>query len=544
MESENIEEELIKKEKSSNIAKLLYIILINILNIILVVFIFEVNKDEITKSKIDKNENKITSNFSDDFLKHLNELAITEKRINHLYKNSNNNNYYFNDIILLEKIIIKTSWNFIDKHYKKIKEKLNKLISDFLLISYGNIADELFGIMIENKSNDNILCAIDKLKNEKNEIIKDKLNMVLLYSFINLPLQLCYFNSNSNIKNDFLNEIYSQMKLNYNDKDNILNKFNTEIGPCKNESIYIVLGANQEEEYKRITSKSPDIPYISICNTGLRTQYLQNEIKLYLIDNINNYYIKPELKPMMMQCTSNDIMTEEIYNNFINDLFDLIKNLNEENILKTFSNYSFSVETANSVIEYLKLGVSLDDIIIMRLGDKNTNKNVDKSIKYNKNKVYILFNVIDVSETMYIGSEKKFRIKRATTEANVKALYYLKNECKNFLGEEDYNNLVLVSSQGNGERQLEAFNIISNIFKYGLKFNYVIWSQKYEKKLEDKNLCDILTDIVVKSFNLIAKSLKEYYMIEYDNNNDEDIKLKNNFIEEMINLIKMLTYNI
>ena len=544
MESENIEEELIKKEKSSNIAKLLYIILINILNIILVVFIFEVNKDEITKSKIDKNENKITSNFSDDFLKHLNELAITEKRINHLYKNSNNINDYFNDIILLEKIIIKTSWNFIDKHYKKIKEKLNKLISDFLLISYGNIADELFGIMIENKSNDNILCAIDKLKNEKNEIIKDKLNMVLLYSFINLPLQLCYFNSNSNIKNDFLNEIYSQMKLNYNDKDNILNKFNTEIGPCKNESIYIVLGANQEEEYKRITSKSPDIPYISICNTGLRTQYLQNEIKLYLIDNINNYYIKPELKPMMMQCTSNDIMTEEIYNNFINDLFDLIKNLNEENILKTFSNYSFSVETANSVIEYLKLGVSLDDIIIMRLGDKNTNKNVDKSIKYNKNKVYILFNVIDVSETMYIGSEKKFRIKRATTEANVKALYYLKNEYKNFLTEEDYNNLVLVSSQGNGERQLEAFNIISNIFKYGLKFNYVIWSQKYEKKLEDKNLCDILTDIVVKSFNLIAKSLKEYYMIEYDNNNDEDIKLKNNFIEEMINLIKMLTYNI
>ena len=544
MESENIEEELIKKEKSSNIAKLLYIILINILNIILVVFIFEVNKDEITKSKIDKNENKITSNFSDDFLKHLNELAITEKRINHLYKNSNNNNYYFNDIILLEKIIIKTSWNFIDKHYKKIKEKLNKLISDFLLISYENISDELFGIMIENKSNDNILCAIDKLKNEKNEIIKDKLNMVLLYSFINLPLQLCYFNSNSNIKNDFLNEIYSQMKLNYNDKDNILNKFNTEIGPCKNESIYIVLGANQEEEYKRITSKSPDIPYISICNTGLRTQYLQNEIKLYLIDNINNYYIKPELKPMMMQCTSNDIMTEEIYNNFINDLFDLIKNLNEENILKTFSNYSFSVETANSVIEYLKLGVSLDDIIIMRLGDKNTNKNVDKSIKYNKNKVYILFNVIDVSETMYIGSEKKFRIKRATTEANVKALYYLKNEYKNFLSEEDYNNLVLVSSQGNGERQLEAFNIISNIFKYGLKFNYVIWSQKYEKKLEDKNLCDILTDIVVKSFNLIAKSLKEYYMIEYDNNNDEDIKLKNNFIEEMINLIKMLTYNI
>jgi hypothetical protein len=281
---------------------------------------------------------------------------------------------------------------------------------------------------------------------------------------------------------------------------------------------------------------SPDIPFINICNTGFRSQYLQKEIKLYLVDNINNYYIKPELKHIIMQCTSNEIMKEEIYYNFINDLSNLVKNLNEENILKTFSNYSFSVETANSVIEYLKLGVSLDDIIIIRLGDKN-NK-IGKNIKYNKSKVYILFNVIDVSETIYTGSQKNFKIKRATTEANVKALYYLKNEYKNFLNEEDYNNIVLVSSQGNGERQLEAFNIISNIFKYGLKFNYVIWNKKYEKKLGEKNFSDILADIVVKSFNLISKSLKEYYMIEYANNNDKEIKLNKNFIEEMINLTK------
>ena len=143
-----------------------------------------------------------------------------------------------------------------------------------------------------------------------------------------------------------------------------------------------------------------------------------------------------------------------------------------------------------------------------------------------------------MSETIYTGSQKNFMIKRATTEANVKALYYLKNEYKNFLNEGDYNNIVLVSSQGKGERQLEAFNIISNIFKYGLKFNYVIWNKKYEKILGEKNFSDILADIVVKSFNLISKSLKEYYMIEYANNNDKEIKLNKNFIEEMINLSK------
>ena len=547
MESEGIEEDLINKKKSSNIAKIFYILLINILNIILVVFIFVENKDDIKMSIIDdKNKIKNCFNFSDDFFKHLNKLAITEKRINHLYKNknsikNNNNEDYFNDIILLEKMIIKISWDFIDKYYKTLKEKLNKLISDFFLSSnenINNISDYLFGIMIENKfeNNDSIQYVINNLNNEEKgkEIIKNKLNNVLLYSFINLPLQLCYFNSNSNIKNEFLNEVYEQMKLNYN--DNILNKFNIEIGPYKNDSIYIVLGANQDEESKRITSLSPDIPFINICNTGLRTQCLKNEIKLYLVDNINNYYIKPELKHIIMQCTSNEIMKEEIYYNFINDLSNLVKNLNEENILKTFSNYSFSVETANSVIEYLKLGVLLDDIIIIRLGDKNNN--IDKSLKYNKTKVYILFNIIDISETIYIGSQKKFMIKRATTEANVKALYYLKNEYKNFLKEEDYKNIVLVSSQGNGERQLEAFNIISNIFKFGLKFNYVIWNKKYEKTLGEKDFSDILTDIIVKSFNLISKSLKEYYMIEFDNNNSQEVKLTNNFIEEMIHLTK------
>ena len=542
---EDTGEGLINKKKSSNIAKILYIFLINILNIILVVFIFVENKDDINMSKID-NKNKISFNFSDDFLKYLNKLAITETRINHLYKNNNKNNNnkdYFNDIIQLEKIIIKISWNFVDKHYKKIKEKLNKLISDYLLLSneyINNISDCLFQIMIENKfeNNDNIQYVINKLNNEEKEreIIKDKMNNILLYSFINLPLQICYFNSISSIKDEFLNEIYKQMELNYNDNDNILNKFNTEIGPYKNKSIYIVLGANQDEESKRIVSKSPEIPFINICNTGLRTQCLQNEIKLYLLDNINNYYIKPELKGIIMQCTSNEKMTEEIYNNFINDLYNLVKNLNEENILTTFNNYSFSVETANSVIEYLKLGVSLDDIIIIKLGDKNNNR--DKNIKYNKNKVYILFNVVDVSETMYIGSQKNFMIKRATTEANVKALYYLKNEYNNFLEEDDYNNIVLVSSQGNGERQLEAFNIISNIFKFGLKFNYVIWNKKYETIMREKNFYDILTDIVVKSFNLISKSLKESYMIEYANNNEKEIKLKINFIEEMLNLTK------
>ena len=305
---------------------------------------------------------------------------------------------------------------------------------------------------------------------------------------------------------------------------------NKNMGQYSNDLIYMALGTTQNNEYRGITSKSPEIPYINICNTGLRTQYYAEE-EQYLRDNIQNYFIKPEYKNIIMECTGNEIMKEDTYENFVIDCLNLLENLSIDNAIQVFSKYDFSIETANTFIEYLKLNVPLENIIIIRLGEKNI-KNKYEDLKYNKNKVYILFNVVDVSQTYY----KNIEIIRATTEANVKAIYYLMNECPNFLNKEEYNNIVLVSRQLNAERQLEAFNIISNIFNYGIEFNSVIWNKNYEYELTDKQIYDYILNIIVKSYNLIASSIKQYYINEYDKNKNANLLINNNFIKEIMEL--------
>ena len=537
MEFESFEEDFIKeedpKEKNSTV-KFLGIIII--LNFFIVFYIIGV-----VIICFKKNTNNTIFQLVEDYLKYLNKLAITEKRINHLFKEKNNNKDYFNELIQLQKSIFNISWKQIEDNYPNIKHELDKKISNFLFESdkeiKNNISNILFNIMIKGESIDNYLDNKNIhyiFSNIERDLLKEELKAILLYSFINLPLQLCYFSKNSTIKNNFLNEVYQQMKLSPNAQ--IFNNINIEMENYTNKSIYIVLGANQGEEYRRITSKNPDIPYINICNTGIRTQYLQSEINSYLNNNIKEYYIKSEFKNIIIQCTSDEKMSDEVYDNFIKDMNNISNISTEGDLINIFGKYNFSVETANSVIEYLKLGVPLEKILIIKLGNKNKTNNINDNIKYNKDNVYILFNVIDQSETIYIGSKDKYKIRRATTEANVKAIYYLMNEYKNFFNKEDYNNIILVSNQGNAERQLEVFNIISNIFKYGIEFNSVIWNKTYEKKLNNKNISDYLTDIVVKSYNLISKSLNEFNKNEYHKN--KNISIINKYVEEMDLFIK------
>ena len=118
-------------------------------------------------------------------------------------------------------------------------------------------------------------------------------------------------------------------------------------------------------------------------------------------------------------------------------------------------------------------------------------------------------------------------MRRATTEANVKAICYLKDECPNFLKEEDYDKFILVSSRGTAERQLEAFNIISNINNYSIKFDAVIWNDANTKPLTGKETITFLLDSFVKSTNLISTS---FFKV---NNSTDEIKI---FVENALNL--------
>ena len=548
------EEELLPKKKPFFSYTILFLVIFNVCLIIYIfLIIYYINKKNNNDSNSPNQNNPnptnstgdndninsiIISQITDNYLLDLNKLAMTEQRLNHLFNGKNTIKDNYNNLIQLEKSIFKKSWEYLQINNKETIIKLNEMISIFLSLpkneKNNNISNILFQIMIESESiynlrdNDNIKYIIKKLENkEENEEIKNKLNIILLYSFINLPLQFGFFSSNQTIKNNFVNEIYNHM---ISSNKNISTDINKNMGQYSNDLIYMALGTTQNNEYRGITSKSPEIPYINICNTGLRTQYYAEE-EQYLRDNIQNYFIKPEYKNIIMECTGNEIMKEDTYENFVIDCLNLLENLSIDNAIQVFSKYDFSIETANTFIEYLKLNVPLENIIIIRLGEKNI-KNKYEDLKYNKNKVYILFNVVDVSQTYY----KNIEIIRATTEANVKAIYYLMNECPNFLNKEEYNNIVLVSRQLNAERQLEAFNIISNIFNYGIEFNSVIWNKNYEYELSDKQIYDYILGIIVKSYNLIASSIKQYYINEYDKNKNANLLINNNFIKEIMEL--------
>ena len=75
------------------------------------------------------------------------------------------------------------------------------------------------------------------------------------------------------------------------------------------------------------------------------------------------------------------------------------------------------------------------DMLNMLEDSKRMRKKLKDITEYKEDEVYILYNVFDYDK----------RVKRATTETNVKAIYYLKDENDDFLSDEEYNNIILVS---------------------------------------------------------------------------------------------------
>ena len=364
----------------------------------------------------------------------------------------------------------------------------------------------------------------EKLNNEENNnekiLLENKLKAVILYGLINFPMQITYFSKNKSIKQELINSTIE--KLN---PDKILNKINEKMEKYDNNTynLYMALGSGQLEERKRMTTKVKNLTYINFMNTGLRIESTNDEIEKCFKDSFENYYINETYKELMMACSA-DEMTEKKYNDFIEGCRNLISDKytkdNMKKINEFFNEYTFSVETANTVVEYLKLNVSLEKIHIIRLGYKYRHKLLNEPLKYDENDVYILYNVFDISPS-------SDNMKRATTEANIKAIYYLKDECPNFLKEDDYDKFILVSSLGAAERQLEAFNIISNINNYNIKFDAVIWNDENTKQIYGKDAISYILDIFVKSTNLISTSLFKV------NNSTDEIK---NFIEKALNL--------
>jgi hypothetical protein len=263
--------------------------------------------------------------------------------------------------------------------------------------------------------------------------------------------------------------------------------------------ILMVLGCDQKEEENRIKAINDTI--INLANTGLRTQSTENEAKT-LKDNFKDFYMNDKkYKSLMKDCLEETNNYEKFFENG-KKIIEQNAEIGIEEICQHLNKYKFSVETANTVINYLNLGESNEIIHIIRLDGKQSNDD----IKYNKSDIFILYNLHDTDST----TEDKTN--RATTYSNAQAIKYLKNEYPNFLTEEQYNNIILVSSRGDAERQLEAFNIASNITNITdeqnkiRRWNQVIWNKKEEKEnLNGNETIKIMLETLVKSYHLYAE---------------------------------------
>ena len=90
----------------------------------------------------------------------------------------------------------------------------------------------------------------------------------------------------------------------------------------------------------------------------------------------------------------------------------------------------------------------------------------------------------------------------------------------------------MVSTQGDAERQLEAFNIISNLYDISIDFNGVIWNtEKQIDAFDDNAFYSWVLEAIVKSYNLYSEN---YLSQKLDNVNDEIHK----FAEDIRNLIE------
>ena len=485
-------------------------------------------------SKVD-HMTTIMNNFVIDYTK----SAITSERILHLIKPKNeaNSSVKYQELVDIQKLVLNATYEFFsyNSKFKELLETMNSrtksnLFDDPTKIQVNTIENHYKvltqpenWIIYQLMDKDDLKTINDAIHQNKGDKYKKQLKIMILYGLINLPFQVFYFNNNDNIKYKFQETIINKIKEN-------VTKIDQSFPSLGDNKTLMVLGCDQEEELDRINASylGCKIP-INLIDVGLRTQFTKGELESPILEENLKFYIDEDYSDLMMACSAKKL-TEEEFSIFINQLNDTIKNeyLNDEkidNIHKLFEENLFSVETANTVINYIKLGISKDKIKIIKLG---TNK-INEEIIYNDEDIFILYSVADLSQSGDTGYT------RATTYSNAMAIKYLREEYPNFLTEEKYKKIVLVSSRGDAERQLEAFNIASNMSeikdtnKEILKWNEVVWNPSNKTDLNMEELAIVALEAMVKSYNLIATNLLE--KLKNDKENDYLYKLANDYTE-------------
>jgi hypothetical protein len=486
------------------------------------------------------------STIMKDFVIDYTKSAITDKRIMHLIKSEGNSNssVRFKDLSeQIQFLVLNATYDFLNSEpkFKKLLEDMNNKTFVNIFPAYDpsqgqvNAIEDHYRVLTQEENwiiyklmdQYDLKTINDAITEKKGDKYKKQLKIMILYGLINLPFQVFYFNNDNTIKDNFQKKIIDKIKA------NVTKIIDQSLQSPEKDKILMVLGCNQEEELERINAsysgyKTP----INLIDVGLRTQFANSELESSILKENLNYYLDETNFALMKNCSAKNLKVEE-FKEFINKL----KNINDtiingdltdekiDKIHKLFEEYLFSVETANTVINYIKFDVSKEKIKIIRLG---TNQ-INEDYVYNNDDIFILYNVADISKSGDTSTT------RATTYSNAKAIKYLREEYKNFLTEEKYKNIVLVSSKDDAERQLEAFNIASNISEIKdanneiLKWNEVVWNQSNNKEYDTNELVNVILETMVKSYNLIATNLME--KLKNDKENEYLYNLANDYTD-------------
>ena len=482
------------------------------------------------------------STIMKDFVIDYTKSAITDKRIMHLIKSEGNSNssVRFKDLSeQIQFLVLNATYEFLNSEpkFKKLLEDMNNKTFVNIFPAYDpsqgqvNAIEDHYRVLTQEENwiiyklmdQYDLKTINDAITEKKGDKYKKQLKIMILYGLINLPFQVFYFNNDNTIKDNFKEKIIEKIKA------NVTKIINQSLQSLEKDKILMVLGSDQEEELERINSsydgyKTP----INLIDVGLRTQFTTNERGSPSLEQNLNYYLDDAYSDLMKNCLAKK---PEEFGEFKHKLNETIKtgDLNDEKIdeiQKIFEEYLFSVETANTIINYIiKFEKPLEKIKILRLGTNQINEDDE----YNNDDIFILYNVADISKSGDTSTT------RATTYSNAKAIKYLREKHKSFLPEEKYKNIVLVSSKGDAERQLEAFNIASNISEIKdanneiLKWNEVVWNPSNKKEYDTNELVNVILETMVKSYNLIATNLME--KLKNDKENEYLYKLANDYTD-------------
>jgi len=482
------------------------------------------------------------STIMKDFVIDYTKSAITDKRIMHLIRSEGNSNssVRFKDLSeQIQFLVLNATYEFLNSEpkFKKLLEDMNNKTFVNIFPAYDpsqgqvNAIEDHYRVLTQEENwiiyklmdQYDLKTINDAITEKKGDKYKKQLKIMILYGLINLPFQVFYFNNDNTTKDNFKEKIKEKIKA------NVTKIIDQSLQSLEKDKILMVLGSDQEEELERINAsyagyKTP----INLIDVGLRTQFTTNERKPPSLEENLNYYIDDAYSDLMKNCLAKK---PEEFEEFKIKLNETIKtgDLNDEKIdeiQKIFEEYLFSVETANTIINYIiKFEKPLEKIKIIRLGTNQINVDYE----YNNDDIFILYNVADISKSGDTSTT------RATTYSNAKAIKYLREECEKFLTEEKYKNIVLVSSKGDAERQLEAFNIASNISEIKdanneiLKWNEVVWNPSNKKEYDTNELVNVTLETMVKSYNLIATNLME--KLKNDKENEYLYKLANDYTD-------------